>query len=60
MQLLTNECVQFSRKTLLILPDSSSKACKLHTAKHFCAWSQLEESGVDLALADGQKPSDPE
>ena len=55
MQLLT---VQFSRKTSLILPDSSSKACKLHTAKHFCAWSQLEESGVDLALADGQKPFD--
>ena len=38
----------------MILPDSSSKACKLHTAKHFCAWSQLEESGVYLALADGR------
>ena len=55
MQLLT---VQFSRKTSLILPVSSSKACKLHTAKNFCAWSQLEESGVDLALADGKKPFD--
>ena len=32
MQLLT---VQFARKTSLILPDSSSKACKLNTAKTF-------------------------
>ena len=32
MHLLT---VQFARKTSLILPDSSSKACKLNTAKTF-------------------------